>query len=46
MIEIRGRYNTAICYCDEMDETARLQIQDMCDQPVFANSRIRIMLRR
>jgi RNA-splicing ligase RtcB len=43
MIEIRGRYNTAICYCDEMDETARLQIQDMCDQPVFANSQIRIM---
>ena len=43
MIEIRGRYNTAICYCDEIEETARQQIQAMCDQPVFANSRIRIM---
>ena len=43
MIEIRGRYNTAICYCDEMDETARLQIQEMCDQRVFAGSKIRIM---
>jgi len=43
MIEIRGRYNTAICYCDEMDDTARQQIRDMCDQQVFADSRIRIM---
>jgi len=43
MIEIRGRCNTAICYCDEMDEAARQQIQDLCDQPVFAGSRIRIM---
>ena len=43
MIEIRGRYNTAICYCDEMDDTARQQIQEMCDQRVFAGSKIRIM---
>ena len=43
MIEIRGRYNTAICYCDEIEEVARQQIQDMCDQQVFANSRIRVM---
>ena len=43
MIEISGRYNTAICYCDEIEETARLQIQDLCDQYVFANSRIRVM---
>ena len=43
MIEIRGQYNTAICYCDEIEETARQQIQDMCDQSVFAGSRIRVM---
>lgn len=43
MIEIRGRWNTAVCYCDEMDDTAREQIQDMCDQRVFADSVIRIM---
>ena len=43
MIEIRGRYNTALCYCDEMDDTARQQIQEMCDQRVFAGSKIRIM---
>lgn len=43
MIEIRGHFNTAICYCDEMDDSAVQQIRDMCDQPIFANSRIRIM---
>ena len=43
MIEIRGRYNTAICYCDEMDDSARVQLQEMCDSRVFSDSRIRIM---
>lgn len=43
MIEICGRYNTAICYCDEIEETARQQVQEMCDLRVFANSKIRIM---
>ena len=43
MIEIQGRFNTAICYCEEMDDTARRQIQEMCDQRLFAGSRIRIM---
>lgn len=43
MIEIRGRYNTAICYTDALEETARQQIQDMCDQKFFAGSRLRIM---
>lgn len=43
MIEIHGQYNTAICYTDQLEETARQQIQDMCDQRIFADSRIRIM---
>ena len=43
MIEIRGRYNTAICYCDEMDDTAREQLREMCDCRVFSDSTIRIM---
>ena len=43
MIEIRGRYNTAICYCDEIEDSAREQVQDMCDQRVFSDSVIRIM---
>jgi len=43
MIEIQGAYNTAVCYCDTMDESARQQIQEMCDERLFAGSRIRIM---
>ena len=43
MIEIRGKFNTAICYTDILEETAQQQIQDMCDQRLFAGSRIRIM---
>ncbi len=43
MIEIRGQYNTALCYCGEIEDTARQQIQELCDQRPFAGSRIRIM---
>ncbi len=43
MIEIRGKHNTAVCYTDTMEETARQQIQDMCDQQVFEGARIRVM---
>ena len=43
MIFIRGKYNTAICYTDILEETAQQQIQDMCDQRLFAGSRIRVM---
>ena len=43
VIEIRGRYNTALCYTDALEETARRQILDMCGQRLFAGSRIRIM---
>ena len=43
MLEIRGQFNTAICYCNEIEESARQQIQDVCDQRIFADSKIRIM---
>ena len=43
MIEIQGKHNSAVCYCDELEETAQQQIQELCDQSVFAESRIRIM---
>lgn len=36
MIEIVGRYNTAICYCDEIEETARQQIQGTLDESPMA----------
>ena len=43
MIEIQGTYNRAVCYCDELEQTAQRQIQELCDQSIFAGSRIRIM---
>ena len=43
MIEIHGKYNTAVCFTDILEEAARQQIQDMCDQPLFSESQIRIM---
>ncbi|MBQ8137683.1 MAG: RtcB family protein [Clostridia bacterium] len=43
MIEIQGRYNTAICYTDTLQESAREQIREMCDQRIFSGSKIRIM---
>lgn len=39
----QGKHNTAIVYTDIVDDSAKEQIQSMCDNPVFAGSRIRIM---
>ena len=43
MIEIVGQYNTAICYTGELENTAAEQIKSVCDQPAFADCKIRIM---
>ena len=43
MVTIQGLYNTAICYTPELEETAREQIQAVCDQAEFADCKIRIM---
>lgn len=43
MIRIKGLYNEAICYTDELEPTARAQILAVCDRPEFADSKIRIM---
>ena len=43
MIKIKGKYNTAICFCAELEEIAAAQIKAVCDQKVFADSKIRIM---
>lgn len=43
MIEIEGLYNTAKCYCATLEETAKIQIKNVCDQEVFSGNRIRIM---
>ena len=43
MVEIKGRFNTAICYTDEVEPTAYEQIELVCNEEAFANSKIRIM---
>ena len=43
MIVIQGSHNAAICYTDELEQTAAEQIKTVCDQSFFANSKIRIM---
>ena len=43
MIEIKGRYNTALCYTDNLEPIAYGQIESVCNEEAFADSRIRIM---
>ncbi len=43
MIAIRGMYNTAKCFCKTLEPQARQQIQQVCDQRAFADSKLRIM---
>ena len=43
MIEISGRYDTAIAYASIIEEGARQQIAHMCDQPFSEGANIRIM---
>lgn len=43
MIEVVGAYNTAFCYTGELEEAAAGQIKAVCDQPAFADCKIRIM---
>jgi len=43
MITVTGTHNQAICYTHSLEETAEKQIQSVCDQEAFADSKIRIM---
>ncbi|MBQ3528152.1 MAG: RtcB family protein [Clostridia bacterium] len=43
MIEIKGSFNTAVCYTNELEPQAYDQIKAVCDEEAFAGSRIRIM---
>lgn len=43
MTEINGKFNTAICYTDTLEDTAYAQIQAVCDEEAFKGSKIRIM---
>ena len=43
MIEIAGKFNTAICYTDTLEPIACSQIEAVCNQEAFKDSKIRIM---
>jgi RNA-splicing ligase RtcB len=43
MIEISGKYNTAKVFSGSVDESSRVQIEKLCDQPFTEGSKIRLM---
>ncbi len=43
MIEIVGKFNTAVCYTNELEPTAYAQIEAVCNEQAFEKSGIRIM---
>ena len=43
MIDIKGLYNTAVCYTPALEPAAEQQIRAVCDQEAFRDSKIRIM---
>lgn len=43
MFTLRGKYNTAKVFADELDEKAVEQIIELCNQPFVKGSKIRIM---
>lgn len=43
MLQIKGQYNTATVFIDELDDVTKDQIQNMVNHPAFAKTRISIM---
>lgn len=43
MIEITGKYNTANCYVDTIDQATLSQVHSFLGNPVFGNGRIALM---
>ncbi len=43
MTHIVGKFNTAVCFTDTLEPTAYSQIETVCNEEAFANSKIRIM---
>ncbi|MBO1911115.1 RtcB family protein, partial [Microvirga sp. 3-52] len=43
MIEIKGRHNTAIVFTDEIEESAKQQVYDLCNQEFLQDAKIRMM---
>ncbi|GAU76935.1 RtcB family protein [Fusibacter sp. 3D3] len=43
MIEINGKYNKALVFCDAIEEDAKRQVKSVCDLFIFKDQKIRIM---
>ena len=43
LIEIKGTYNTALCFTSELETIAAEQIKAVCDRPEFEGCKLRIM---
>ena len=43
MIEVKGKYNTAEVFTDNLEESGRVQIERLCNQPYAEGSKIRMM---
>ena len=43
MIQVKGTFNTAVCYTGELEPVAMEQIKAVCDRNEFAGCKIRIM---
>lgn len=43
MIHIKGSYNTAVIFNDNVENSTKEQVLEICDQEVFKDSKIRIM---
>lgn len=42
MVEVKGKYNTAKVFTDNLEEKGREQIECLCDQPCAADSNVKI----
>lgn len=43
MLEIKGKYSTAVCYAETVEQEAIEQIKTMCDQEFTSGSQVRMM---
>lgn len=43
MMEIKGKYNTAVVFTDKIESSAAQQIETLCDQEFIEGSQIRVM---
>lgn len=43
MIQVQGKHNTALVFTTDLEPQAKAQIQAVCDQEAFKDSKIRIM---